>query len=97
MKRIVNNGPSCISPGISDQNSAIHSDLLLTDNNWKNWTAFFSIQSNETGQHDQQDKRLTGQLPNQSGHCPSTSRYFEPCIIIDPCLMDYNIIILALF
>ena len=57
---------------------------------------FFSIQSNETGQHDRQDKRLTGQLPNQSGHCPSTSRYFEPCIIIDPCLMDYNIIVLAL-
>ena len=22
-----------------------------------------------TGQHDRQDKRLTGQLPNQSGHC----------------------------
>ena len=58
----------------------------------------FSIQSNETGHHVRQDESLTGQLPNQSGHnCPLTSRYFEPCIIIDPCLMDYNIIILALF
>ena len=32
-----------------------------------------------TGQHDQQDERLTGQLSNQSGHCPLTGRYFEPC------------------
>ena len=32
-----------------------------------------------TGQHDRQDERLTGQLPNQSGHCPLTGRYFEPC------------------
>ena len=33
-----------------------------------------------TGQHDRQDERLTGQLPNQSGHCPLTGRYFEPWI-----------------
>ena len=32
-----------------------------------------------TGQHDRQDEKLTGQLPNQSGHCPLTGRYFEPC------------------
>ena len=31
-----------------------------------------------TGQHDRQDERLTGQLSNQSGHCPLTGRYFEP-------------------
>ena len=35
-----------------------------------------------TGQHDRQDEKLTGQLANQSGHCPLTGRYFEPCIII---------------
>ena len=33
-----------------------------------------------TGQHDRQDERLTGQLPIQSGHCPLTGRYFEPCL-----------------
>ena len=32
-----------------------------------------------TGQHDRQDEKLTGQLPNQSGHHPLTCRYFEPC------------------
>ena len=32
-----------------------------------------------TGQHDRYDERLTGQLPNQFGHCPLTGRYFEPC------------------
>ena len=32
-----------------------------------------------TGQHDRQDEKLTGQLANQSGHCPLTGRYFEPC------------------
>ena len=31
-----------------------------------------------TGQHDQQDEMLTGQLPNQSGYCLLTSHYFEP-------------------
>ena len=52
--------------------------------NWNNWTAWkfqfisFSKRSNVTGQHDRQDERLTGQLPNQSGHCPLTGRYFEP-------------------
>ena len=30
-------------------------------------------------EHDQQDKRLTGQLPNESGHCLLTGRYFKPC------------------
>ena len=33
-----------------------------------------------TGQHDRQDERLTGLLPNQFGHCPLTGRYFEPCM-----------------
>ena len=78
---IVINGSSCISPRISDQSSAIYSDSLHTDNNWNNLTAWkfisFSIQSNVTGQHDPQDERLTGQLPNQSGHCPLTGNYFE--------------------
>ena len=52
--------------------------------NWNNWTAWkfwfisFSKQSCMTGQHDRQDERLTGQLPNQFGHCPLTGRYFEP-------------------
>ena len=32
-----------------------------------------------TGQHDWQDERLTGQLSNQSGHCPLTGNYFESC------------------
>ena len=32
-----------------------------------------------TGQHDRQDESLTGQIHNQSGHCPFTGRYFEPC------------------
>ena len=31
-----------------------------------------------TGQHDRQDERLTGQLCNQSGHCPLTGCYFVP-------------------
>ena len=33
-----------------------------------------------TGQHehDRQDERLTGPLPNQFGHCPLTGRYLEP-------------------
>ena len=38
-----------------------------------------------TGQHDRQDERLTGQLPNQSGHCPLTGRYFEPCVRVEKC------------
>ena len=32
-----------------------------------------------TGQHDQQDEILSSQMHNQSGHCPLTGRYFEPC------------------
>ena len=31
-----------------------------------------------TGQNDRQDERLTGQVCNQAGHCPLTSRYFQP-------------------
>ena len=38
--RIVNNGCSCISPRISDQRFAMHSDSLHTDNNWNNWFHF---------------------------------------------------------
>ena len=34
---------------------------------------------NVMGQHDWQDERLTGQLPNQSRQCPLTSHYFESC------------------
>ena len=75
------NGSSVISPRITDQSSTIHSDSLHTDNNWNNWTLWkfwfilFSIRSNVTGQHDWQDERLTGQLPNQFGHCPLTEPY----------------------
>ena len=79
---IVINGSSCISSRISDQSSAIYSNSLHTDNNWNNLTAWkfisFSIQSNVTGQHDWQDKRLSGQLFNQSGYCPLTGNYFVP-------------------
>ena len=32
-----------------------------------------------TGQNDQQDKSLTGQIHNQAGHCLLTGHYFEPC------------------
>ena len=40
----------------------------------------FQFQNDQiTGQHDRQDERLTGQLPNRFGHCPLTGRYFEPC------------------
>ena len=28
---------------------------------------------------DRQDESLTGQIHNQSGHCPLTGPYFEPC------------------
>ena len=35
-----------------------------------------------TGQHDWQDERLTGQLPNQFRHCPLTGCYFEPCCLM---------------
>ena len=34
-----------------------------------------------TSQHDRQDEKLTGQLPNKSGHCPLTGRYFAPCLV----------------
>ena len=30
-----------------------------------------------SGQHDQQDKRLTGQSPNQAGHCPLTGCFLS--------------------
>ena len=82
---IVINGFSCISPRISDQSSAMHSDSLHPDNNWNNLTAWkfqfisFSIQSNVTGQHDRPDERLIHQLPNQPGHCPLTRHYFDSC------------------
>ena len=33
-----------------------------------------------TSQHDRRDEKLTGQLPNQSGHCPLTGGYFVPCL-----------------
>ena len=62
----------CISPRISDQSSAIRSYSLHSDNNWTAWRfkfISFSKRSNVTGQHDRLDERLTGQFPNQSGHC----------------------------
>ena len=31
-----------------------------------------------TGQNDQQDESLTGQIHDQAGHCPLTGLYFEP-------------------
>ena len=39
---------------------------------------FKIIGLNVTGQHDRQVRSLTGQIPNQLGHCPLTSRYFQP-------------------
>lgn len=41
-----------------------------------NFFQSFSLRSSVTGQHYQQDKSLIGQIPNQSGHCPLTGRYF---------------------
>ena len=32
-----------------------------------------------TGQNDQPDESLTGQVHDQAGHCPLTGCYFEPC------------------
>jgi len=77
---IVNNGSSCISPRISDQSYTIHSDSLHADNNWtaRKLLISFSVWSNVTSQHNWQDEKLTGQIPNQSGHCPLTGRYLEP-------------------
>ena len=69
---------------ISYQSSAIHSDSI--NNNWNNWLAgtlnLFHFQYDWilTGQHDRQDERLTGQIHSQSGHCPLTGPYFEPCL-----------------
>ena len=97
------NGSSFISPRITDQSSAIHSDPLHTDNNWNNWTSWkfwfilFSIRSNVTGQHDWQDERLTSQLPNQSGHCPLTEPYrhkADLCWTTLPCLLQRTLITL---
>ena len=31
-----------------------------------------------TGQSDQHDQSLTGQVHDQTGHCPLTGRYFKP-------------------
>ena len=33
-----------------------------------------------TGQNDQQDRSLTGQVHDQAGHCPLTGRYLQPWI-----------------
>ena len=97
------NGSSFISPRITDQSSTIHSDSLHTDNNWNNWTwwkfwfILFSIRSNVTGQHDWQDERLTGQLPNQSGHCLLTAPYrhkTDLCWTTLPCLLQGTLITL---
>ena len=33
-----------------------------------------------TGQNDQQDECLTGQVHNEAGHCALTGYYFQPCI-----------------
>ena len=41
-----------------------------------------------TGQNDRPDESLTGQARNQTGHCPLTGRYFEPCIV-SKLLMKY--------
>ena len=98
-----NNSSSCISPRITHQSSAIHSDSLHTDNNWNNWTSWkfwfilFSIRSNVTGQHDWQHERLTGQRPNQSRHCPLTQPYrhnADLCWTTLPCLLQGALITL---
>lgn len=49
----------------------------------------FSIQSNATSQH-WQDERLTGQIPNQSGHCLLTGHYFKPCSAINTKPLQYD-------
>ena len=36
-------------------------------------------------------RKLTGQLPNQSGHCPLTGRHFEPCIHLAALMKNYAI------
>ena len=79
--RIVNNGSCWISLRISDQVSqmTIHSDLLQLKQLNSMEILIYFIRSNVTGQHDRQDERWTGQLPNQFGHRPLTGRYFEPC------------------
>ena len=46
-----------------------------------------------TGQHDWQDERLTGQLSNQSGHCPLTGRYFEPCLLLKDILRELHVLV----
>ena len=90
---IVNNGPCCISPGISDQ-------ILANDNTQRLATTETTAQHGNfnllhfqndqmTGQHDRQDERLTGQLPNRFIHCPLTGRYFEPCFWINLFVCDW--------
>ena len=92
--RIVNNGSSCMSPGFHIKVPQ-YSDSI--NNNWNNWTAgtlnLFHLQYDWilTGQHDRQDKSLTSQIHNQSGHCPVAGRYFEPCIYLNKSELNYII------
>ena len=46
-----------------------------------------------TGQNDRQNRRLTGQVCNQAGHCPLTGRYLQPWKVVSdgPGLMDFAI------
>ena len=76
-------GSCCISPRISDQSLANDNTqrLATTETTAQHGNSnLFHFQNDQmTGQHDRQDERLTGQLPNRFGHCPLTGRYFEPC------------------
>ena len=70
---------------ISYQSSAIHSDSINNNRTAGTLNLFhFQYDWILTGQHDRQDKSLTGQIHNQSGHCPLTGRYFEPSRREDP-------------
>ena len=75
---------------ISDQSSANdNTQRLATTEKTAQHGNFnlFHFQNNQmTGQHDRQDERLAGQLPNRFGHCRLTGRYFEPRIIDLECM-----------
>ena len=73
------------SPRISDQSSANDNTQQLatteTTAQHGNFNSFHFQNDQMTGQHDWQDERLTGQLPNRFGQCPLTGCYFEPWVV----------------
>ena len=77
--RVVNNSSCCISSGISDQSSANDNTHRVATTETTEQHGNLNLFHFQNNQHDWQDERLTGQLPNQFGHCLLTGRYFEPC------------------